>query len=373
MTDHDHAHGHDHDRSHHDHSHDHAHTHDHAHSHAHTHDHSHAHDHAHSGGFWAGLLNHNHSHAHDHHGEEVSDGRLLVSIALNLALTVLEVVAGLVSGSLALLADAAHNFNDCAALMIAYAARKIGRRGADRRFTFGYRRAELIGAMVNLTALLVVGVGLLAEAAERMWSPQPVKPGWMMIAASVALVVDVGTAGLLWAMSKGNLNVRAAFVHNLTDAFGSLVVLVAGVAIALWGWTWLDPVLTVILALYILATSVGMLRRTASILMENTPPGLELDTLQARLEALEGVHAVHHIHAWELDETRRALEAHVVLAQDVRLEQLPEIKRAAKTCLRDDFGIQHATLEFETYDEVCGSGDVQTPCWDGERAPEASA
>lgn len=168
----------------------------------------------------------------------VSDLRLIWAVIINHILTVGEVIAGVFSGSVALLSDAAHNFNDANALLIAYIARKISKKEASERFTFGYRRAELLGAVINLTLLAVIGLYLVYEGIRRVFEPEEIT-GWLMAAASIlALIIDVGTALLLWAMSKGSLNVRAAFVHNIVDAAGSIAVLI-GVGAIIWlRWNW---------------------------------------------------------------------------------------------------------------------------------------
>src|SRR6056297_1869523 len=204
-----------------------------------------------------------HEHRHDTSGHShgltrsdelsgVSDNRLIWAVIINHVLTIGEVVAGIFSGSLALLSDAAHNFNDANALLIAYIARKISRKQANERYTFGYRRAELLGAVVNLTLLAVIGLYLVYEGIRRFVEPEEIT-GWLMAAASIlALVIDLGTALLLRAMSRGSLNVRAAFVHNLVDAVGSVAVLIGAGAIIYLGWNWVDPLLTLFLSAYIL-------------------------------------------------------------------------------------------------------------------------
>ena len=296
-----------------------------------------------------------HSHDHAHDATNVSDGALLWAVALNIGLSVFEAIGGVLAGSVALLADALHNFNDCAALFITYIARKISRRRANERFTFSYRRAELIGAMINLTALILVGLYLSYEAIRRIAQPEPLSGGWMMAAAVVALIVNIATAWFLWAMSKGSLNVRASFVHNLTDALASLAVLAGGAAVYFLGWEWVDPVLTLLIAGYILYLSAGMLRRTAVILMEGTPPDLDLHALRRAVKACPDVADLHHVHAWELDEDHRALEAHVVVRPDA-LPRLEAIKSTVKTLLAERFSIQHSTLELEIAGET-GCGD----------------
>lgn len=297
-------------------------------------------------------------HQHSHGTEQVSDGVLLWSVIINSALSVFEFVAGAISGSVALMADALHNTNDAAALLIAYIARKVSKKGADKAYTFGYRRAELIGAMIQLTALIVVGLYLIYEAVRRFFQPEPLEGGWIMAAAGLALVVDVVTAWLLWAMSKGSMNVKAAFLHNLTDAGASLAVLIGGAAILWLDWTWVDPVLTLSIAGYILYMSFGMLRKTSRILMEGTPPDLSLDELVDAMRSAEGIQDVHHLHVWELDEHHRALEAHIVLSQDNGGGS--QCRRQLKRLLVERFNISHSTLELEHPEdgELCSDQGV---------------
>jgi cobalt-zinc-cadmium efflux system protein len=294
-----------------------------------------------------------HDHPHSHDSEGVSDRVLLWSILINAGLSVFEFAAGAVAGSVALMADALHNTNDAAALLIAYIARKVAGKVADHDFTFGYRRAELIGAMIQLTALIVIGLYLIVEAARRFFVPEPLLGEWMMAAAGVALLVDAVTAWLLWAMAQGSLNVRAAFLHNLTDAGASVAVLFGGAAVVWLGWNWVDPLLTLVIAGYILWMSFGLLRRTSVILMEGTPAGLSIDRVKRAVETIDGVLDMHHIHLWEVDECRRALEAHIVIAEDRSLAELEASKAAVKRLLEDRFDIVHSTLEMEV---------VGTPC-----------
>lgn len=281
----------------------------------------------------------------------ISDSRLLWCVGLNQILTIGQVVAGVMSGSVALLSDAAHNFSDANSLLIAYIARRISHRPANEQYTFGYRRAELIGATINLTLLAAVGVFLTYEAVMRFLHPSEIV-GWLMAAAAIlAIVVDVGTAWLLWSMSEGSLNVRAAFTHNLIDALGSLAVLIGAIAVIYLGWTWIDPLLTLLIAGYVLWQVAIMLPQAVRILMEGTPVGVSVTAVIDRASTVADVIAMHHVHLWQLDENHRALEAHVVI--DIqRSPELETIKRAIKTILRDEFQIHHSTLEFE-FDGQC--------------------
>lgn len=294
-----------------------------------------------------------HHHHHDHGAADVSDKALIWAIALNLGLSVFEFLAGIFAGSVALMADALHNTNDAAALVVAFVARKIGRKGADENFTFGYRRAELIGAIIQLTALIVVGLYLLGEAITRYFEPEAVKGGWVMVASCVAILVDFGTAWLLWAMSKGSMNVKAAFLHNITDAAASVAVLLGGAAIFFFDWAWIDPTLTLLIAGYILYMSFGLLRRTARILMEGTPEDLDLNHLAGEVRKIPGVADLHHIHVWELDEKHRAFEGHLVIAETTSAEKRHTIRTAVKDLLEREFGIGHSTIEMETAEHGC--------------------
>lgn len=292
-------------------------------------------------------------HGHSHDAENVSDKVLLWAILINAGLSIFEFLAGLISGSVALMADALHNTNDAGALLVAYIARKIAKRGADELFTFGYRRAELIGAMIQLTALILVGLYLLYEAAHRFLQPEPLHGGWIMAAAGVALVVDIVTAWLLWAMAKGSLNMKAAFLHNLADAAASIAVLLGGAAIYWLNWTWIDPILTIVIAGYILYISFGLLKKTSSILMQGTPAGLDLRDIQRKITALEGVDNLHHLHVWNLDEHHRAMEAHIVIKNHLTMPEAESLKAAIKQILEEEFAISHSTLELESCGNHC--------------------
>lgn len=289
-----------------------------------------------------------HDHHHHHDVADTSDARLIFAIGLNVLLTVAQVIGGLLGGSLALVADALHNLNDAAALLLALIARRVARKPADEKRTFGYRRAELIGALINLTLLILVGLYLIYEAVSRAFNPQPVQ-GWIVIIlAGVAFLVDAFTVLLTWAMSKGSLNVRAAFVHNMADAAASIGVMVAGTVILLFDWYWADLLATVVISAYILWEGFGMMRQTIRILMDSVPEDIDLNELVATMESVEHVENVHHVHMWQLDEHHRALEAHVLIDTE-QLPQIEAIKTALKELLHERYDIDHSTLEIETH------------------------
>lgn len=284
-------------------------------------------------------------HGHHHHHHEAGDRKVFWAILVNLALTVAQIVGGVLAGSLSLIADALHNFSDAISLIIAFAARRIARRPPDETMTFGYARAEVVAALINYTTLIVVGLYLVYEAMLRFYEPEPVA-GWMIvIIAAVALAIDLVTAALTYTLSKESMNIRAAFLHNVADALGSVAVIVAGTIIILSGWDIVDPIVTILIAGYILWMAFTEIGGTIRLLMLAAPVGTDIRELVAAMEAVDGVEGVHHLHLWQIDENDVALEAHVVTAGAGGHEP---VKRALKALLRERFGVSHATLEFES-------------------------
>lgn len=289
---------------------------------------------------------HSHNHNHNHHSSNDSDYSLIVAVSINTLLTIFQIIGGLLSGSLSLIADALHNLSDAASLGIAIFARKISRRPADKSNTFGYKRAEVIAALINLILLAVISLYLLYEAIWRIFIPMEVS-GWIIVVvASIALIIDFITAIITYSLSKNNMNMQAAFLHNLTDAMASLAVIIAGSLIMLYQWYWIDTVLTLMLAIFILYQALKMLPKTIHLLMEGVPEDINLDEIKKQLSSISSVEDVHHIHIWSLDESTVALEAHIV-ADLKSFQDMENIKKDIKKILHDDFKIEHSTLEFE--------------------------
>lgn len=288
---------------------------------------------------------HDHGHHHHHIGTAEGDRRVGWAIAVNLALTLVQIVGGIVSGSLALVADAIHNLSDAVALIIAFGARRIARRPATADMTFGYARAETVAALINYTTLILLSLYLASEALWRFYEPQTVQ-GWIIvIIAAVALVVDAVTALLTWAMAKDSLNIRAAFLHNLADALGSVAVIVAGSLILLFGWNLADPIITLLIAAYILWTAWRGLSEVVGILMQGRPSGIRSADVLAAIRAVDGVQNAYHLHLWRMEESRPAVTAHVTLAPG-HWGQADAIKDQIRHALLH-LGIAHATLELE--------------------------
>lgn len=286
-------------------------------------------------------MGHNHHHPDP---SEIGERRLWWAVGANMLLTVAQVVGGILSGSLSLAADALHNFSDAASLLIALVAIRIGRKPPDQMKTFGYKRAEIIAALINLTTLIIIGLYLCYEAVTRFITPEPVT-GWVVIiVAGVALGVDVFTALLTYSQSKTSMNIKAAFLHNVTDALASVGVIITGTLILIYGWVWTDAAMTLLISGYVLSQGFTQIPKVIHLLMEGAPEDMDTKDIITAMETESGVANVHHVHVWQLDEHRNALEAHVVLSEQADMD---ELKSRLKQMLHDKFEIEHSTLEFE--------------------------
>lgn len=292
-----------------------------------------------------------HDHGHAHIDPKSGDRRVSIAIWANALLTVAQIVGGILSGSLALIADALHNFSDMASLVIAFAARKIARRPADERMTFGYGRIEIVAALINYTTLILVGFYLIYEGGMRMIDP-PEVAGWtVVILGGVALVVDTLTALLTYSMQKGSVNIRALFLHNLSDALASVAVIIGGALIILYNMRWVDPAITIGIALYILYLAFTEIGGPIRTLMLGSPPDIDNDAVVNAVRDIDGVADIHHAHLWQMEEHTAALDTHVVV-EEKAWDSLEEIKRAIKRVLEEKFDITHSTLEFEREDQA---------------------
>lgn len=293
---------------------------------------------------------HGHHH-HHHHSADLGDRRVAWAVVVNVALTVVQIVAGVLSGSLALIADAVHNLSDALSLVIAFWARKIARRPADEAMTFGYGRAEVVAALVNYTTLIVIAIMLAYQGGERLFSPQDVE-GWIVVVvAVVALVIDTITALMILGLSKDSVNMRAAFLHNIADALGSVAVIVAGTLILLYDWRLIDPVVTLGISAYILWHAGREVGPVIRLLMLGSPDSPTVSEVAEEIRGVAGVDSLHHLHLWRMQEKEAALEAHVVLAADG--SDPLAVRAEIKARLSSVFALTHVTIEVESPEEAC--------------------
>lgn len=263
-----------------------------------------------------------------------------------MVITLAEIIGGLLSHSLALISDAIHNLNDSASLAISLIARKVSRKEANKNKTFGYKRAEVIGAFINLILLVIISLFLVKEGIERFFNPQVIAGTVMFVVAVIGLLGNFITAMLLHKGSKENFNLKSAYIHILSDGLSSVGVIIAGILIIQFQWYFVDALLTLVIAGYILYQSYEMLKQTTNILMEATPADLNANEIIGEISRMKGVDNIHHVHLWNLDESNLLLEAHVLIKKG-DLDSIEQIKKAIKQKLESQFKIYHSTLEFE--------------------------
>jgi cobalt-zinc-cadmium efflux system protein len=283
-------------------------------------------------------------HDHHHHSPSADSRALTLVLFLTAAFMVAEVVGGLISGSLALLADAGHMLSDSVSLALALGALSLSARPPTARLSFGFRRAEILAALANGVALVAIAIWIFVEAAGRLSDPPQVAGGTTLLIAIVGLAVNLAGAAILWRSQGASLNMRAAFAHVVADLLGSLGVIVAAVLIITTGWLYADPLVSILIGLLILASSRSVLREATGILLEATPAGIDSDAVGRRICGSPGVVAVRDLHIWTITSGFPALSAHVVvgLAEDCHARQ-EEVTRM----LAHDYGITHTTLQVE--------------------------
>ncbi len=284
------------------------------------------------------MHNHNH-HSHSRGNERKVFWAMLVTGSFMLV----EVVGGIVSGSLALLADAGHMLSDFAALLLAFIAFRISHKPADDKRSFGYDRFQILAAFINGMALIAIAVWICFTAGQRFFEPVQVLAGPMLIIAVIGLIINIIVFKILSAKDTDNLNIRAAALHVMGDLLGSVAAIIAALIIMLTGWMPADPLLSVIVALLVLRAGINVIRHSGHILLEGTPDNIPQDSILSELKAIKGVQDVHHLHVWALTAERRLATVHVVTEPD----QVDQVRISVGRVLREQFSISHPTVQIE--------------------------
>ena len=288
---------------------------------------------------------HDHSHRHKLGEGDVTGIRLFFVIVLNSLITAAQIAGGLISGSLSLISDALHNFSDVISIIISYAAIKVAHKEHDTNRTFGYKRATILAALLNSSVLVVISVLLFKEAYTRFFNPQVINGGLVIWVALIALAANGFSVVLLRKNAKGDINLKATYLHMLSDALSSIGVLIGGVLIYFFKIYWVDPVLTVLIALDVLIESYQIVKKAVQILMQGVPENIDVSAITKELESLDLVEDVHHIHVWSLDENNINFEAHVTI-NDMLLSETNKINDEIEHAL-EHYGINHVTIQFE--------------------------
>ncbi len=282
---------------------------------------------------------------HRHEISGMSGKKIFWVTMLNAAITITEIVGGLLSGSLALLSDAVHNLSDTAAIALSYIAYKIGQKPKDAKKTYGYKRAEILTAFINATVLMVLSAVLIYEAFQRIRTPGDINSTLMISIGLLGLAANTISVFLLAKDSRKNLNIKSSYLHLLSDAVSSVGVVAGGIAIKLWGFIWIDPLITVLISLYIIKATWQVIKTAVNVLMQSSAD-LDYEAIKLDIESFETVHDIHHIHSWMIDEKTIFFEAHIDI-EDMQLSEVDLIFDRIEQLLKVKYGISHVTLQGE--------------------------
>ncbi len=290
-----------------------------------------------------GGTTHNHTHNHP----DLTGRKLIISILLNIVITVAQVIGGLLSGSLSLLSDALHNFSDVLSLIISYIATVLSKKKASTNKTFGYKRAEIIAAFVNALSLIIVAIILIKESVERFLNPQEIDSSLVIWLSIVAILGNGFSVLLLKKEASSNMNMKSAYLHLLTDMMASVAVLVGGLLMLFFKWYWVDPLLTFAIALYLIFMGYDLLKDATRVLMLFTPNSIEVDQIVNSINKIEAIKNMHHVHIWQLNEDEVHLEAHIDFNENIKLSQFDAILEDIEEELFHNYGINHVNIQPE--------------------------
>jgi len=300
---------------------------------------------------------HDHGHAHGHSHGELKGRNLGIAILLNVGITVAQVVGGFISGSLALMSDALHNFSDVLALIISWFASKLSKKDQTPSQTYGYKRAEILAALINAVSLIVIAFFLFKEAVVRFSNPVELQTGLIMILGGLSIVLNGLSVLLVQQDAKNNMNMRSAYLHLLSDMISSIAVVLGGLAMYLWDVSWVDSVLSIGIALYLVYSSWGLVKESVRILMQFAPAKVNLEEINRELQNIPEVDNMHHVHVWQLDDKQINFEAHISFGVDLNLSRVNEILHEIEHLLDEKFDINHVTLQPEI-NGYCGDDSM---------------
>lgn len=293
-------------------------------------------------------MGHDHSHSHVHiHKHEVEGRNLVYSIFLNLLITIAQVVGGIISGSLALISDALHNFSDVLSLVFSLVAYKLSRKKASLDQTFGYKRADLIAAFVNASTLVIVALFLIYGAIERFFHPKPIESTLVIWLAVLGIAVNGFSVLLLKKDANHNINMKSAYLHLLTDMLASVAVLVGGLLMKFFGWFWVDSVMTILIAVYLIVVGINLLKQSTKMLMLFTPEHIDIKEIIREVHKISGVNKLHHIHVWHLNDDELHLEAHLDCSEDIKMSEFNDLLHQVEMVLFEKFHINHINIQPE--------------------------
>lgn len=277
----------------------------------------------------------------------VKGTNLFITMLLKILITIAEIIGGLFSGSLSLVSDALHNLSDVLAIVISWFAVKMARKNNDEKNTFGYRRSTIIAAVINSTVLIIISIFLFREAYLKFIEPEKINAQIVIVVALISMIINAVGVYLLQKGSEKDLNMKSVYLHFLSDALSSAVIVAGGVLIYYLNLYWIDPLLTILIGLYIIKESCEILKQAINILMQGTPKGIDINEIADMLEKMDFVKNVHHVHIWALDEETIFFEAHINLNNDILISDIPEVCENLEHELQENFGVTHITIQYE--------------------------
>jgi cobalt-zinc-cadmium efflux system protein len=280
------------------------------------------------------------------HAVGTTERNLFITMALNFLITIAEVIGGIYSGSLSLVSDAMHNFSDGIAIIITYVALRLSKKPRTLKYTFGLKRSEIVAAIINASSLIIISFFLIKEAIDRFYHPSPIAGSLMLIVASLGLVANAIGTLLLKKGSENNINLRAAYFHLLSDAVSSLAVIVGAVFIIYFQIYWIDPVLTILISLYILKETFEIVKESVDVVMMSSPSTIDLNEVKSIIESIPEVQNIHHVHVWKMNDADTHFEAHIEVG-NISVCDTTEIQKQIEHALHDKYEIHHITLQFE--------------------------
>ncbi|WP_299115673.1 cation diffusion facilitator family transporter [uncultured Winogradskyella sp.] len=292
-------------------------------------------------------MGHGHSHHHSHSHKDVNGRNLLISIILNIAITIAQIIGGIISGSLALLSDALHNFSDVISLVISYIANKLVKRKASIKRTFGYKRAEILAAFINASTLVIVAILLIFEATERFQNPQQIESNLVIWLSIIAILGNGFSVLLLKNNADDNMNMKSAYLHLLTDMMASIAVLIGGLLMKYYQVYWVDSALTLVIALYLIVMGWDLLKNSTKVLMLFTPDDVPIDSIIKDVQTIKSIKNVHHVHVWQLNEDEIHLEAHIDFIDDISLSEFNTVLHEVEELLLHKYKINHVNIQPE--------------------------
>ena len=289
---------------------------------------------------------HSHNHIHSHSHAKISGNKLLITIILNVAITIAQIIGGIISGSMALLSDASHNFSDVLSLIISYVATKLSSKENSLNQTFGYKRAEIFAAFINAFTLVVIAIFILSQAIFHLFKPETITATIVIYLAALSILLNGASVLLIKKDAEDSINIKSAYLHLFTDMLTSIAVLVSGFVVKYYQLYWFDSVISILIAIYLIYHSWDIISTSLKIMMQFTPSNIDVNEIAKQINNIDEIKNIHHIHIWQLDENEIILDAHIDTQEDIHITEFEKLYSKIGGILQT-FDIKHFTIQPE--------------------------